>query len=121
LEKGNREEQVGWLVRTKGEDVDHEGGVAAGFSVLYSIVAKLAAARLVVVQDKGGIRNLIRDEARVGSESRIESRGTRWTANPRARVPGDESTETRARKRGEVDTQDRIDTERPSRPWKEAA
>ncbi len=32
-----REEQVGWLVRTKGEDVD-EGGVAAGFSVLDSIL-----------------------------------------------------------------------------------
>ena len=32
-----REEQVGWLVRTKAEDVD-EGGVAAGFSVLDSVV-----------------------------------------------------------------------------------
>ncbi|KAI0265685.1 glutathione synthase [Gloeopeniophorella convolvens] len=32
-----KEEQVGWLVRTKAEDVD-EGGVAAGFSVLDSIV-----------------------------------------------------------------------------------
>lgn len=32
-----REEEVGWLVRTKAEDVD-EGGVAAGFSVLDSIV-----------------------------------------------------------------------------------
>ena len=32
-----KEEQVGWLVRTKAEDVD-EGGVAAGFSVLDSVV-----------------------------------------------------------------------------------
>ena len=32
-----REEQVGWLMRTKAEDVD-EGGVAAGFSVLDSIL-----------------------------------------------------------------------------------
>ncbi|KAF8488207.1 glutathione synthase [Russula emetica] len=32
-----REEQVGWLVRTKAEDVD-EGGVAAGFSVLDSVL-----------------------------------------------------------------------------------
>lgn len=30
-------EQAGWLVRTKAEDVD-EGGVAAGFSVLDSVV-----------------------------------------------------------------------------------
>jgi glutathione synthetase len=32
-----REEEAGWLVRTKAEDVD-EGGVAAGFSVLDSIL-----------------------------------------------------------------------------------
>ena len=32
-----REEQVGWLVRTKADDVD-EGGIAAGFSVLDSVV-----------------------------------------------------------------------------------
>jgi glutathione synthase len=32
-----REEQVGWLVRTKADDVD-EGGVAAGFSVLDSVL-----------------------------------------------------------------------------------
>ena len=32
-----KEEQAGWLVRTKAEDVD-EGGVAAGFSVLDSVV-----------------------------------------------------------------------------------
>ena len=32
-----KEEQAGWLVRTKGEDVD-EGGVAAGFGVLDSVV-----------------------------------------------------------------------------------
>jgi glutathione synthase len=32
-----RWEQVGWLVRTKAEGVD-EGGVAAGFSVLYSVL-----------------------------------------------------------------------------------
>ena len=32
-----REEQAGWLVRTKAEDVD-EGGVAAGFAVLDSVV-----------------------------------------------------------------------------------
>ncbi len=31
-------------------------------------------------------------------EARVESkRGTRWTADPRARVPGDESTEMRTR------------------------
>ena len=30
-------EQVGWLVRTKADDVD-EGGVAAGFSVLDSVL-----------------------------------------------------------------------------------
>ncbi len=28
-------------------------------------------------------------------EARIESRGTRWTADPRARVPEDKWTETR--------------------------
>jgi glutathione synthase len=32
-----KEEQAGWLVRTKAEDVD-EGGVAAGFSVLDSVL-----------------------------------------------------------------------------------
>ena len=32
-----KEEQVGWLVRTKADDVD-EGGVAAGFSVLDSVL-----------------------------------------------------------------------------------
>jgi hypothetical protein len=32
-----REEQVGWLVRTKAEDVD-EGGVASGFCVLDSVL-----------------------------------------------------------------------------------
>ena len=32
-----REEQVGWLVRTKADDVD-EGGIAAGFSVLDSFL-----------------------------------------------------------------------------------
>ena len=32
-----REEQVGWLVRTKADDVD-EGGIAAGFSVLDSVL-----------------------------------------------------------------------------------
>jgi len=35
--RGVKEEQAGWLVRTKAEDVD-EGGVAAGFSVLDSVV-----------------------------------------------------------------------------------
>ena len=32
-----KEKEVGWLVRTKGKD-SNEGGVAAGFSVLDSIV-----------------------------------------------------------------------------------
>jgi glutathione synthase len=32
-----REGQVGWLLRMKAEDVD-EGGVAAGFSVLDSVL-----------------------------------------------------------------------------------
>jgi glutathione synthase len=32
-----REKEVGWLVRTKGKH-DNEGGVAAGFSVLDSLV-----------------------------------------------------------------------------------
>ncbi len=34
---GVQEEEVGWLIRTKGKD-ENEGGVAAGFSVLDSIV-----------------------------------------------------------------------------------
>ncbi|TFL02602.1 glutathione synthase [Pterulicium gracile] len=37
LGKVNRDEEVGWLVRTKGKDSD-EGGVATGFSVLDSLV-----------------------------------------------------------------------------------
>ncbi|KAI0058239.1 glutathione synthase [Artomyces pyxidatus] len=36
-EKIVKDEEVGWLVRTKGQDVD-EGGVAAGFSVLDSVL-----------------------------------------------------------------------------------
>ena len=49
------------------------------------------------------IRDLIREETKMGNEGRVES-STRWTAGPRARVPGGESTEMRAHKRGEEHT-----------------